>query len=85
MYHNERGEGMDKLGPGWLYQKMLAFGITIDHHESDLYAVVSPVSQRLVDQYEYKENVTRFKSSDGRIWFDIPFAYTPYWNKKATA
>ena len=55
----------------------------IDSHESDLYIKVNNKSKKLIDQYEFKQNVTTFKSNiDSSIWYDIPFAYKPFWNNK---
>lgn len=52
----------------------------IDHHETDLYLRVSKASKRLVSEYAYRQNVTTFKDNiEGRLWYDIPFAYTPAW------
>ena len=57
-------------------------GNEIDHHQSDLYLKVTPVSQELVKNYEFKSNVKRFYCRlDKSSWFDIPFGYTPFWNK----
>ena len=57
-------------------------GNEIDHYQSDLYLKVTPVSQELVNNFEFKGNVKRFYSRvDNSSWFDIPFAYTPFWNK----
>ena len=42
----------------------------------DLYLKVTPVSKELVDQYEFKCNVTTFVDQiDHTLWYDIPFAY----------
>ena len=55
----------------------------IDHHESDLYLKCNGLSETLVNEHEFKCNVTRFRSPiDGCLWFDIPFNYDPFWNKK---
>ncbi len=54
----------------------------ISHHESDLYLKITPVSLELVGNHEFGCNVTRFTSKiDGRLWFEIPFAYDPYWKR----
>ena len=48
----------------------------IDTHESDLYLKVTPASKDLISKYEFKQNVTTFKSAiDNTTWYDIPFAY----------
>lgn len=49
----------------------------IDHHESDLYLKVTPVSQELVAQYDFKNLVTIFIDNiDHVLWYEIPFAWT---------
>ena len=55
----------------------------IDHHESDLYLMVTPESKKLVNNYEFKFGVETFISAVAPhvLWFDIPFAYTTYWEK----
>lgn len=55
----------------------------INFHESDLYLKCTEVSENLVKGYAYKQNVTKFRNNiDGLVWFDIPFAYSPFWDKK---
>lgn len=50
----------------------------IDTHESDLYVLVNDISKKVIDQYEFKNNVTTFKSNtDKQLWYDIPFGYMP--------
>lgn len=54
----------------------------IDHWQTDLYLRETGESRELVECYEFKENVERFRSPiDGKMWFDVPFAYTPGWEK----
>lgn len=49
----------------------------IDHHDSDLYLKVTPVSRELVQQYDYKNLVTTFIDNiDHVLWYEIPFAWT---------
>lgn len=48
----------------------------IDHWQSDLYLKVTPISEKLVDKYDYKNLVTTFIDNiDHDLWFEIPFAY----------
>lgn len=50
----------------------------IDHWQTDLYLKVTPVSQKLVEEYDYKNQVSIFESNLGDgLWYDIAFAYTP--------
>ena len=67
-----------------IYDQMLAAGVQINNHESDLYVPVTPETTAIVNGYEFKSNVTRFTSNiDKKQWYDIPFAYSPFWQNKA--
>lgn len=55
----------------------------IDHHETDLYIRKSPLTDALVDLYQYRRNVTTFRAADGSgLWYDVPFAYAPAWRAR---
>lgn len=48
----------------------------IDHWQSDLYLKKTPVSDKLVADYEWKNQVTVFRDNiDNELWYEIPFAY----------
>lgn len=67
-----------------IYQELKAAGVPVDSHESDLYAKVTPESIKIIQEYRFKGNVTRFRSQiDGTSWYDIPFMYDPFWDKAA--
>lgn len=68
------------LSPTELYQELKRVA-PISHWQSDLYCKVTPQSQRLIKRYRYESMVTVFESSDHTLWYDIPFAYTPYWEE----
>ena len=55
----------------------------IDHHQTDLYLMVTSESRELVKQYDFRASVTTFVSSIAPhvLWYDIPFAYTPGWKQ----
>ena len=56
----------------------------MDSYASDLYVQVTEASKKIVENYEYKWTVKTFKSNfDGSKWYDIPFAYTPFWERIA--
>lgn len=66
-----------------IYEQMKALNIPMDHHASDLYVKVTPESQKIVDAYKFKKQVTTFIDNiDHKQWFDIPFAYDPFWMDK---
>ena len=67
-----------------IYKELKEAGVELSNHESDLYAQVTPESVEIVNKYEHKGNVTRFTSNiDKEQWFDIPFAFDPWWEKRA--
>lgn len=54
----------------------------IDHHCSDLYVKKNSISDKFVSEYEFKNIVTTFRDDiDHILWYEIPFAYTEYYNK----
>jgi hypothetical protein len=69
-----------------VYKLLKAAGVPLDHHESDLYAKVTPESRAIVADYEHRANVKTFRSETdkGEFWYDIPFAYEPWWEARTT-
>ena len=56
-----------------------------DHYCSDLYIKDSPDVRNILYRYKYFSCVTTFRDqADPRraLWYDIPFAYLPYWEGK---
>ncbi len=65
-----------------IYDQLVAAGVPLDHHESGLYAKVTPVSQAIIAAYKFRSNVTVFTDQIERTpWYDIPFAYQPFWDR----
>ncbi len=66
-----------------IYEQMKQAKVQIDHHASDLYVPVNEITRLILETYEYRCNVTTFISNtDKKLWYDIPFAYTPFWERK---
>ena len=72
-----------------LYAELKAAGCEIDNHESDLYVRSTPHSERIVYQsgpaaYWSSFPARRFMSNlDGKLWIEVPFAFTPFWDARA--
>ena len=65
-----------------LYQACVDSGIPTDNHESDLYIPVTEQTTALLKQYGYR--ATTFRSQvDGQTWYDVPFMFQPYWDRRA--
>jgi hypothetical protein len=61
-----------------IYTELLAAGVPLDNHESDLYALVTPESAKIL--CKHNQRLRSFESPmDKAMWFDIPFAYDPFW------
>ena len=65
-----------------IYAEMVAAGVPVDNHESDLYALATPEALRIVKESGW--NYTTFVSQvDGKMWLDIAFGFRPWWDKRA--
>jgi hypothetical protein len=50
---------------------------------SDLFLKVTPVSTALIEQYDFKKNVTTFVDTiNHELWYEIPFANTDWWETR---
>lgn len=66
-----------------IYAEVTRMGIKTDNHESDLYIEKTAETEKLIADYEFKSTVMTFRHAEtGAIWYDIPFAYSPYWDAK---
>lgn len=67
-----------------LYKELVAAGVEVSNHESDLYVPITPETTAILDRFPLqKGNATTFKSNtDGAMMFDVPFAFDPAWEKK---
>jgi hypothetical protein len=71
-----------------VYQRLKAAGVPLDNHESDLYAKVTPESKAIIEEYDREPHLTWPVSTfisqvDGARWYDIPFAYEPWWEARS--
>lgn len=64
-----------------LYTDLIGAGQPVSNWQSDLYCPVNEVTRALLKQHDKK--ATAFKSKiDQKLWFEVPFAYDPYWEKR---
>lgn len=67
-----------------IYAECLAAGIQVANHCSDLYIPVNRTTFAMVERYVKSGGarpVVFANQVEGGIWYDIPFAYTPYFAK----
>ena len=71
------------LSPTELYQEIVnaTSPEQIAHWQSDLYCKVTAKTKQVIKRYAYENLVTVFEANDHTLWYDIPFAYTPYWEE----
>jgi hypothetical protein len=67
-------------GPN-LYDDLVGAGIPLDHHESDLYVLHTPMAVSIIRQHG--QLGTPFVGTDGKRWLELPFAYMPFWRTRA--
>lgn len=67
-----------------LYKTLIAAGIECSNWQSDLYFPVTEQTKDILARFpRQKANATTFKSSiDGKLIYDVPFAFDPFWEPK---
>lgn len=71
--------------PTEFYREVLELGVQVESHYGDLYIPVTPETTDLVARYGSAPSVAVFKSQiEGNDWYDIPFAYVPWWEACAS-
>ena len=68
-----------------IYEDLTASGIECSNWQSDLYFPATPQTREILKQYP---NQTRsiFKSNiDGRMMYECPFAFDPFWIARQSA
>jgi hypothetical protein len=69
-----------------VYDDLKAAGCQTDHHESDLYVLVDDTARRLIGEMVRDKRLAKLPAvfrgaDDGKLWYDIPFHYQPFWAK----
>jgi hypothetical protein len=62
------------------YLALKAAGCEVEHRESDLYVRATELARRIIKESGWGYEVFQ---SEGKTWFEIPFAYSPFWEKRA--
>lgn len=66
-----------------IYTEIVAAGIEVDHHESDLYVPVTPESTAILRRYPGLSHSSFTHQRTATRWYEIPFMYTPWWGARA--
>ncbi len=66
-----------------IFEEIKKVGVEYSSWQSDLYFPKNKTTDEIVSRYEFKGNVTTFKDNiTGNTWYDVPFAYDPFWESK---
>ena len=67
-----------------LYDDLVAAGAELDNHESDLYVKANPETAGVI--MRHGRSLHPFRSRvDGLTWYEVPFAFAPFWRKRGGA
>ena len=72
-----------------LYLELKAAGCRVAHHESDLYVLADDKAIPLIKEAVRTKRlahwpqrfVSRHPDDNGTVWYEIPFAYAPFWDR----
>ena len=68
-----------------LYAQLVAAGVPVDHHESDLYFKATPESHLIVERMRVGPgrcvtHISTFAHAvTGELWYEAPFMFEPWW------
>lgn len=67
-----------------LYTELVAAGVAIGSHESDLYCEDTPQARAILARHPLPHrNATRFRNAITKtIWIDVPFNFDPWWAQR---
>lgn len=66
-----------------LYSELKGAGIKLDNHFSDLYFECTELSTKILKRHpECRTAQTFISRLDKKRWYEVPFAYVPYWEGK---
>lgn len=65
-----------------LYTDLIEAGQPVSNHYSDLYTPVNEVTRALIKRHRCVAD-TFINRVEGGIWFDVPFAFEPYWESRS--
>jgi len=65
-----------------IYKECIKRGIPVNNHESDLYIPVTAETAALVKFFDKRPVSTFVNQVEGGLWYDIAFAFEPWWIKR---
>lgn len=62
-----------------IYETLIAAGIECSNWQSDLYFPVTPETRKILKQYPQQSRSTFKSNASGRLMYECPFAFDPFW------
>jgi hypothetical protein len=62
-----------------LYTDLIEAGVEVGHWQSDLYAPVNETVKAILAKYPSQPRALFQSRVDKKIWYDLAFAYDPFW------
>lgn len=66
-----------------LYQALVEAGVPVSSWQSDLYAPRNEAVREILAAYPNQTRSTFRSNVDGRLMYEFPFAYGPFWEARA--
>lgn len=75
------GKHRDAVHGVSIYADCVRLGVPVQNHASDLYIPVNDATRLLLKAHGL--TATTFTNQvEGGLWYDVPFAFDPYWEAK---
>lgn len=65
-----------------LYTDLIEAGQPVSNHESDLYCPVNDTTRALIKKHGITTATTFRNQVEGGLWFDVPFMFDPFWERR---
>lgn len=65
-----------------LFDLVLSTHTPFSNHESDLYIPANDKTRAMLKEFPHLTKTTFQNQVEGGTWFDIPFAFIPWWEKR---
>lgn len=65
-----------------LYTDLIEADQPVSNHYSDLYCPVNEVTRGLLAKHNITTATTFKNQVEGGLWYDVPFQYEPFWEKR---
>ena len=65
-----------------LYSELLAAGVDISNHESDLYFEINDISDAILKNHPEARPKRFLNQMTKTMWYEVYFAYDPWWARR---